>query len=298
MISLGRVAVIGGSGFVGRHLIRRLQSTATQKTICVDFNEPQFIDTEGVHYVKATPGDFSYVETSITNGDQIVFCGGISDLDACQENVLEVYERNVIDLIKLFERLKNKKIQRFIYVSSVYAAGDHGGFYGATKSASERIVIEYSSRQGFDPKILRVGSVYGPNSGPVNPVWRIVSDAVSSGCVTIRRPLTSQRKYLHVDDLASQLFKLLSSQLDGTVFSCYGVESHSLDELILLLSELLGRSIEANVVDESGCYHYQKTPCSPRPIVRSINLDSYIELANGLSDLLEEIQIAKQIGKV
>ena len=174
-----KVLVLGGSGFLGNHVINALLLN-DYKVCSVDLNPSKishknfdFINinlSENIQELSRYSEDFNYV----------INFAGISDLDYCHENPKESLEFNIQSNIDILDIFKNsKRLKKYIYASSAYASGSSGSFYAIAKKTSESIIKEYSENYNLNYTILRYGSLYGIGSDSRNSIYRFLKSALN-----------------------------------------------------------------------------------------------------------------------
>jgi nucleoside-diphosphate-sugar epimerase len=111
---------------------------------------------------------------SIFNCDTIVHLASFPRQKVVSQNPIEASQVMSTGLINLLEAAKsNKKIKRFVYISSSMVYGDFEcdvtedalcqpiGQYGIMKYMGEKLVEDYARQYGFDYIIIRPSAVYG-----------------------------------------------------------------------------------------------------------------------------------------
>src|SRR4051812_40154772 len=145
-----KVAITGGTGFVGRHLAERLgpQTVVVSRRTGVD-----------IHDVDALAAAFA-------GCDAVAHCAGINREigDQTFESVHVEGTRAVI------EAAQRAGVKRIVMLSFLRARPDCGSGYHETKWAAEELV----RNSGIDHTILKAGMIYGPGDHMVNHVTRAV----------------------------------------------------------------------------------------------------------------------------
>lgn len=103
-----KILIIGGCGYIGSHLFDILKNDYEVET--VDFERSgNFSNPKNIKI------DFSKLTQKFLNKfDTIIFLAGNSSVPQC-EDVIDTFDKNVIQFFNLIRKLKNKK---FIYASS------------------------------------------------------------------------------------------------------------------------------------------------------------------------------------
>ncbi len=171
-ISGRRVIVTGATGFVGRYLVPGLLSSGAQVTVIT--RDAEKVPSGFADNVTIIQLDLIKDAVDITAGAEIVFhCAGET------KEHDKFYDMNVKGTKKLLEECTNSKgIKKFIYLSSVGVIGaQRAGYYDElaqcfprdpyekSKLVAEKLVFEYTARNGIDAFILRPSIIYGPGKG-------------------------------------------------------------------------------------------------------------------------------------
>lgn len=151
-----RILIIGGSGFIGQHLIELLQEKKAYNLSVFDLQKPQFVDFGGKFLV----GDItnaSQVSSSVKNHDYIVDLAGILGTNETFNDVARVVRVNVEGAVNVFEAAKKHK-KKVVYVS---LTNDWLNPYTITKQAANRLAQMYFQQLGAKISVLRGLNVYG-----------------------------------------------------------------------------------------------------------------------------------------
>lgn len=153
------VTVFGGSGFIGRHLVRRLVATADVVRVCVR-------DPEAANFLKPM-GDVAQIvplAADVTDPESVA--RAVADADAVVNLVGILYERgrqtfrrvHVEGAAQVAEAARDAGARAFVHLSAIGADAQSSAEYARTKAAGEAAV-----REAFpDAVILRPSVVFGP----------------------------------------------------------------------------------------------------------------------------------------
>ena len=182
-MSRGTLAVTGGSGFVGQHLIRlALEQGYKVRAL-----------TRG----RRAPGDgVVWVEGALDRPESLVeLCDGadavihIAGLITGDRQAFEAV--NVAGTANMVDAARKAGVRRFIHVSSLAAREPELSNYGASKLRSERLV----GASGLDWTIIRPPAVYGPGDRETLELFKMAR----RGLVAL--PPKGRFSVIHVEDL-------------------------------------------------------------------------------------------------
>ena len=236
--------VTGGTGFVGSHLVQILLQHGYSVTCLVrDRSKLRWLSGLDVRLVQ---GDCSCPDTltSAVRGQHIVFhAAGLTKARKTRDffTVNHIGTRNVLQACAL----QNPAIEKFIFVSSLAAAGPSPdgqpvkttdtprpvSDYGRSKLLAETETLSY--RELFPVVILRPSAVYGPRDTDVFELFRMSSRGYVLN-------LAGGERYInpcYVEDLAQAL--LLAAEKPTTNGSIYFVAEERPYTLSAFRKELL-----------------------------------------------------------
>ncbi len=146
-----RVAITGGTGFVGRHLAERLDGT---DTVIVSRRTGVPID------------DVDALTAAFAGCDVVAHCAGIN-----REIGDQTFARVHVDGTRaVIEAARRAGVRRIVMLSFLRARPDCGSAYHETKWAAEQLVRQ----SGIDHVILKAGMIYGPGDHLVDHATRAV----------------------------------------------------------------------------------------------------------------------------
>ncbi|WP_438382168.1 NAD-dependent epimerase/dehydratase family protein [Asaia sp. BMEF1] len=258
--------ILGGSGFVGRHVASLLAHCGNQVTIVSRHSsiEPEWACFQGS--VKHLT-----VDVTIADWDRL-----IEDVDvvhhyawgsmpaSANANPGGDLMTNVGLTIGLLEALRRRGGGRIVFTSSggtVYGrvnqvpiSEDHAvapiTAYGAGKATAEVYLNFYREMYGVDCRVARVANPYGAGqdlSRGLGAVTVFLHKALQGEPITIWGDGEVIRDYIHISDVAKCLVKmaLFPNGKEHTFNVASGI-GYSLNEVISALEKELGRTLEVN----------------------------------------------------
>jgi NADH dehydrogenase len=150
-----RIAVTGGTGFVGRHLARALLAEGHEVVLLargVDRRDPSILGT-GATFVRASTDDAESLRKAFAGCGAVAHFAGIN-----REIGSQTYERvHVRGTAAIVEAARAAGVRKIVYLSFLRARPHCGSAYHESKWAAEEIV----RASGIDYTILKSGVIYG-----------------------------------------------------------------------------------------------------------------------------------------
>lgn len=206
-----RIVLTGAGGFVGRHLVPRLERDG-HHVIGTDLAA----DPAG-HWAALDLTDRTAVIAAIGAAapDLVVHAGAISGPMLARGDPALMFDVNVAGTVSVVEAMRRAGVRRLVHFSSnaVYrdrpdrdpvpeaATLGRTDPYGASKVAAEAVVGCYAEAARIDAWMLRISSIYG--LGRVSPtiLSALIAAGRSGGTVTVTDERSNMRQFVAVDDV-------------------------------------------------------------------------------------------------
>jgi UDP-glucose 4-epimerase len=213
-----RVLVTGGSGFIGRHVVRALTDEG-HGVVVVDRVEHPDAST-----VTGELEDVATRDRAVTADiGAIVHLAAETSVLGSVERPEKVHRVNVDVTAALLELARRRGVATFVMASTNAVVGGFDGTfteqvplrpltpYGATKAAAEMLVSGYAGAYGLRAPILRLTNVYGPGMKDKDSfVPRMLKAAARDAGVQVYGDGLQRRDLVHVDDVARAFAMALS----------------------------------------------------------------------------------------
>jgi dTDP-6-deoxy-L-talose 4-dehydrogenase [NAD(P)+] len=253
----GTVLVLGGTGFVGRHMCAALAQAgydvlAVAKHPAKNMPAVRFIPLDLAEAPPATLTDLIRAESPVTLVNAAGGIWGLNEDQMREGNVLLV-ERMLTALRLLGTRLKLVQIGTIMEYGPITpgvpiaetAPTEPGTVYGRTKLRATELVLAANRERLVDAVVLRVSNVSGPGS-PQRSLLGLVADhlvraAEGAPAVVPLSPLTAERDYIDVRDVADAVVAAVRADLPaGQVINIGRGESVGVRSLVHRLIEISG----------------------------------------------------------
>lgn len=234
-----KVLLIGGTGFIGRHLAQACVAEGmVVRIVDVVPRSDSWVAAEGIEYFQ---GDYRTQEFlgDVLNGmDMVVHLVHDTMLLSLDCNMVSEFERNIQPAIRLMDACSAHDISKLLFVSSggtVYGKSLENrpisedartspiSLYGTSKLMIEKIGFLYHMQKNLPFVVARPSNAYGPGQQPFRGQG-FIATAMASALQGLPLDVYGDggvvRDYIHARDLADALVALL---VRGKVGHAYNV---------------------------------------------------------------------------
>jgi UDP-glucose 4-epimerase len=251
-----RAVVLGGTGFIGAHLVQALVEEGWYVTLLSRRAVPLNVRTwhsGQVDYLVGDLADLALLDSALRGSDTCIhLVHGSVPGDLVVDHSAEILA-TLIPTVKLLSMLAARRIRHLVYVSSggtVYGqavslpiAEDHPTHpisgYGVAKLAIEKYVELFAETRGLNAAILRPSNVYGPGQRldrMQGAVGIFLSRILLGQPIQIWGDGSVIRDYLYVMDLVRAMLMVMADVAPGVWNVGTGVGT-SIRDVVVLLEE-------------------------------------------------------------
>ena len=262
-----KIAVTGGAGFIGSHLVRDLIVLESDIVVIDNLSSGK---KENVHpkakFYKADVRDKKIAEIFEKENPQIVFHFAAQPLvGEAYKNPFSAIETNVMGTVNVLEICRQREdVELIVVVSSDKAYGTHitlpykesyalqGNHpYDVSKSAADLIATSYFKTYGLPIVITRFSNVYGP--GDVNfsrLIPGVLEAAIKNKTFLIRSDGKMVREYIYVKDIVDGCIKLADNRKNfGEAFNFGSKDIFSVLEAVKKIEQVLDKKITCKILN-------------------------------------------------
>jgi UDP-glucose 4-epimerase len=230
-----RLAVTGGSGFIGSHVVDHLHD-AGHEVIVIDTRPPHRID---VAYRDVDISDLAGLVRATAGCDAVFHLAAVSNVNDAHADPVGTMEINVTGTARVCDAARRNQIGRVVLASTVWvyasapgegpltedaplAPSGTGHVYTASKVAAEMVMTSFGELYGVPYTILRYGIPFGPRMREELVIPRFMLSARNGTRITIQGDGLQFRNYLYVADLAEAHVLALADAGANEVFNLEG----------------------------------------------------------------------------
>jgi len=185
------LAVTGGTGFVGSHLLRVAGEAGYEiRALTRGWRPPQ----ERIHWIEGALDRPESLAALCEGADAVVHIAGL--INAATRAGFEAV--NVGGTLAMIDAARAAGVRRFIHISSLAAREPELSDYGWSKAKAERVV----AASGLDWTILRPPAIYGPGDRETFELFKMAR----RGLVAL--PPKGRFSVIHVEDLCRLILAL------------------------------------------------------------------------------------------
>ena len=269
-----KVVVLGGGGFIGGHLGRRLKNDGSHVRICDIKNHEYFEHSEISHeFILADLRDPKSVEIVIEEGTDEVYqlaadMGGAGYIFTGEHDADVMHNSATINLNVAQECVK-KKIRKLFYSSSACIYPEYNqtepdnpnceessaypakpdSEYGWEKLFSERLYMSFFRNYGLDVRIVRFHNIFGPQGtwtggrekAPA-AMLRKAAETEDGGVLEVWGDGLQTRSFLYIDECIEAVLRFMQTSFTGPV-NIGSEEMVTINELARMAIDISGKNI-------------------------------------------------------
>jgi UDP-glucose 4-epimerase len=261
------IAVIGGAGFVGSHLVDALLNEGAAAVRVLDNfkrgtrrNLEAALADPRVSMIEGTITDPATVRDVVRGADGVFHLAALW-LDECVHDPRSAVDVNIGGTYNVIEACRDEGVRRVVYSSSASVYGNaleipmteehpfnNRTFYGATKIAGEQMFRAFNEVHGLNYVGLRYMNIYGPrmdDKGTYVSVIVKMLDRLDRG----ERPQiygdgTQSYDFIHVRDVAHANILAMRSEATDEFFNIGAGVRTTISELVTKILEIAGSDLE------------------------------------------------------
>jgi len=236
---LRHCCIIGGSGFIGSHVVEALLLQGRRITVVGRNPVPSRTLPTGVDYVPGDYGQNGVLRNALRDANEVIALAYSSVPKTSFEDPVEDIVANLPAAVRLFEIASRAEIKKLVLISSggtVYGRAydipireNHPTNpicpYGITKLATEKYGMMFNELKALPFVCVRPANAYGERQEPFVEqgfVATAIASVLRQQDIPVFGDEGTIRDYIHVDDVANGIIAALEKGVPG---SCYNIGS-------------------------------------------------------------------------
>jgi nucleoside-diphosphate-sugar epimerase len=250
-----RLLIIGGTGFIGRHLVQMAIDSGLEVSVISMHLPSENNKILGVTYIKADLGNLSQLKKGLTSFEfeYVVNLSGYISHSGFLNGGLNLINSHYVGVQNILQVLNWSKLKNFIQIGS---SDEYGGSpapqnelmrespispYSSAKVSCTHLLQMLSKTENFPVVILRLFLVYGPGQDGSRFIPQIIK-----GCFSEKEFDTSLgeqiRDFCYIEDIVNGILKVLRSGItDGEIINLASGQPISIRSVIEKVRAYIGK---------------------------------------------------------
>jgi UDP-glucuronate 4-epimerase len=303
-----KILVTGASGLIGRALVEELVAmgrsvvgTDLSPIPGTDMIRLDVCDTHRLHSIVR--------EYSVTSA---IHCAAISGPMVMRDNPAGIIAANVTGTTNILEAARIHGFRRTVVCSSTSAYGatsDDGApigadaplrpmsVYGASKAASDQILVGYRAQHNVDAVAVRLSWVYGPGRTTDCFIRTLIEDAYLGKRTTLPFGRGFPRQYIHVHDAVAALIAAHDTPFTArAIYNATGGVWLTLDKIAEIVGQVLPES-EFTLAEGPDPVDELQHQFDIEPARHELGFTPRISLQSGIADYANHIRAQGAVKK-
>ncbi len=258
------IAVIGGSGFIGKAIVNNLCATGHGVRVLDIRDQNDWISSKAT-FAQCDVTHYEETLKALRGSDAVFHLAG-TDLNVARKNPRLAIELDGLGLANVLEACIHARIPKIVYASSFYiydglpadkevSEKHHSDIFsaemfGAVKMIGEKLVYEYSRIHNLEYVVLRFGPAYGPDSRCTCVVYDFLKDGLRGLPLVVWGKGNRKNQYTYVNDIANASTSALDHA--NEVFNIISPEQVPLRDVAEALSRDHGFKVQYDITKSEG----------------------------------------------
>lgn len=225
-----KIAITGGTGFLGQHLVASLSD-----------HDVTIFDTK-----KDNVFNEASLKEFVSGKDLIIHLAG-----ANRGEPRDLFQTNVLGTLALTGAIAKYAPSASLFFASSVQVYLKDSLYGISKKHAEELLSYFQKKHGLRVTIFRFTNLYGLGSKPFynSVIATFLYQAAQNKQITIHGSGKTRRDYLHVQDAVSAIVKAIPLRnQELRTFDIASGRKYSLNEVVWTIEDVLGRTVKVAYV--------------------------------------------------
>jgi nucleoside-diphosphate-sugar epimerase len=250
------ILLTGASGFIGKHLLKRLVENHGKKHVISLTSKPINECNYLLHNNYKFETDFFH-KNGFNEIEIVIHAGAFTPKSGKEADNISLSNSNIINTQNLLNVLP-KTVKRFIFLSTIDVYNNDGvlsenslekpiSLYGYSKLYCEKMIKRWGNQNNIPIQLLRIGHVYGPGEEEYQKIIpTTIKKILSKKAIKIWGDGNELRSFIYISDLVLAIQK--STDLKGNigVVNLVGDNAISINELVHKIDKI---SEKKNIIE-------------------------------------------------
>ncbi len=269
-----KVLVTGGSGFIGRHIIRQCNEKGWE-TVSLDIQRKN--NEAHTHFIGSI-NDKHLLKSITTDCDAIFHLAATTSPPQFEEIGNSGYENNVMGTQNVFDIAYDNGCKRVVYASSSAVYGvtkkasseqdipdRYENMYPVTKRINELTAKFYAETGKIETVGMRFFNTYGKDetskSAYASVIWRFFTDIKNGIRPKIFGDGSQSRDFIHVEDTSRAAILAMEKGLNGEIYNVGTGRTNSFNTIFKTVAKVMDYRAEPEYV-KNPLKNYQFYTCA------------------------------------
>lgn len=295
MNKIKKILVIGGSGFIGSHIVEILVEKNYKVTV-LDIRLNHIFKNK-IKFIEGNIDDKKILNRTMKDQDIVYHLAGISSIDENIENPFNSLNVNINGTLNVVNAVIRNKVKKLFFASSLYVYSTKGSFYRIAKQTCENLIEEFSKTNKFEYINLRYGSLYGKRAQAWNGLNQYISQILKNKKIVYFGNGNERREYINVKDAAKMSVDLITKNYKNCPITITGNQTFTSKDILHMIFEIMGykKNIVFKKINKDDNAHYYITPYRYSPSIskKLISNETY-DIGEGILEIIDEIKNIKK----
>jgi GDP-L-fucose synthase len=311
------VAVTGGSGFIGSHVIEQLLTLNAKPIVLSRNSNPKFLANvmDQIQLRQVDLADVKATKKSLEGASIVLsIAASVAGIEYNRNHPASIFQDNLQTFFNTIRAAQELSVERFLVTSSacVYprfctlptpetegVVGEPeptNSGYGWAKRMEEYLSKKYSEEFGLSVSIARPYNAYGPrdnfepSSSHVIPALILKAVQATDGKLPVWGSGSHSRSFLYVDDFARGLLEVAARYPKADAVNIGALEEIKISELAEMICEMVGEKMGKTLVpvfDPNGITGQPRRNCDTSKAESEIGYQAKVAFREGLERTID-----------